>query len=154
MKFKAEGIGVDSGCIIVCDLDYLKKLKQGYCNKEIELFGKIFTVPKGKYKVDYRIPDCSQSEYGDDIDDNNFDDICSGENEPLDIKSGKLVVIDPCYTIGKDKDGEHIDDNWQSWLVDTNYGHEIPHGKGFIIDSMGGDGCYEVELELKKIIKI
>jgi hypothetical protein len=151
MKFNATDIGVDSGCIIVCDLDYLKRLKQGYCNKELKRLGKTFTVPNGKYKISYRIPNFSQSEYGDDLDDN-FDDICSGENETLEIKSGKLVVIDPCYIIGKDKNGEYIDDNWQDWLNDTDFGHEIPDGKGFIIDSMGGDGCYEVELVLSSKI--
>jgi len=149
MKFKATDIGVDSGCIIVCDLDYLKRLKQGYCSKEIKRLGKTFVVPNGTYMVSYRISLVEESE--EDRSGYN-DDVCSGENESLVIKSGKLVVINPCYTIGKDKNGEHIDDNWQDWLGDTNYGHEIPHGKGFIIDSMGGDGCYEVDLALKRAI--
>lgn len=146
MKITANDINVDSGCILVCDLDYIKEFN--YCKSEIKRLGKTFDIPKGQYKVDYRLPNIFEDEEGVKRED---DDICSGRNETLNITSGKLVVIDPCYTIGKDSNGDEIGDEWGDWLNKTNYGHGIPDNKGFIIDNMGGDGCFVVEIELTPI---
>ena len=130
MKIKAEGVGVDSGMIMVADINYLKGIK--HSKKELKMFGKIFDIPNGRYKVSYHIPESWNGK---------IDAL-----EELEVAGGKIFIIDPCYTIGKPK---HED--WIAWLNKTDYGKNLRSDKSFIIDSMGGDGEYVIELDLEKI---
>lgn len=66
-----------------------------------------------------------------------------------------MIIVDPCYVIGQ---ATHKD--WCKWLDDNiqdknnnNSKIVINSGDGFIIQEMGGDGCYKVELNLKKVSK-
>lgn len=121
MKLKVENIGVDAGMIMICDKIYYRYRD--------ELLGQVIKVPNGRYKVNWRIRDT----WNGDI---------KGRNEDLDVISGEIMVSDPCY---------QIDDNeWQDWLDKTDFGNDTREGT-FIIDSMGGDGSYDLELKLEKI---
>lgn len=135
MFLKANGIGVDSGMIIVADKSYFSKTRDSF--KDVKKMGKVLEIPKGKYKVEYIIP----------LDDDGDSDtrICEGV-ETLEVTTGEIVVIDPCYVIG-----EKSGDGWMKWLNETEYGSDINSSKAFGIDSMGGDGCYEVHLNFVEI---
>jgi hypothetical protein len=128
MKKTVSNVCVDAGMIMVGDLDYLKTVDK---KAEPVTLGKILNVSNGKYQIDWRI---KQSWNGD----------ISG-SEQITIKSGKLFICDPCYIIGT------THDEWLSWLDKTDYGKNIDNDSVFIIDEMGGDGCYKVELDLEKI---
>jgi len=123
MKAVVKGIGVDAGLIMVCDISYLRESKD---SQDMSL-GKVIEVPNGKYRVHYEIPET----YNGDV---------SGDEE-LTVTSGKVLIIDPCYVIGK-----LVEDGWGDWLVANDYGNNVCSEKVFMIDSMGGDGCYEVRL--------
>jgi len=138
MRIEAEGIGVDAGIIIVCDIDYLKDLeRQGYTIAwdEIKRLGKQFKVKSDLYSIGWHIEDT-------------WNGPISGVTT-IDITGEAIVVIDPCYCIGGD---DH--DQWMKWL-DENFDRDNPSfpftsntTKAIILDEMGGDGCYKVELDL------
>lgn len=127
MLLEAKGICVDSGMIVVSDLinfrPYLNQKKQR--SRNIGLL-KLFKIPKGKYFVDWRIK-------------NSHNGTIEGA-ECLVIKSGKVVITDPCYLVASDK--------WDLWMDNTNMGERNPGA--FVLNEMGGDGCYNVELKLEK----
>lgn len=126
MKKIANNIGVDAGMIMVGDLDYLKEVDKKAEPTDNGL-GKILNVPNGTYKIHWRI----RKTYNGDIQ----------GTETIVIESGKLFICDPCYIIGSTHDG------WMNWLNENDYGNNIDHAGVFIIDQMGGDGCYKVELD-------
>ena len=128
MQRTVNGIGVDAGMIIVMDENYLKTVKHDLAQLNL---GKVIKVPNGNYKVGWRIRD---SWHGD----------INGE-ETLKVTSGKIIVIDPCYVIGKP---DHTD--WMAWLNATEYGEALNSDQAFTIYSMGGDGEYKVELNFDK----
>lgn len=147
MKLVAENIGVDAGMIMVADMDYAKTVSEfGFCMDKVRDLGQILEVPNGKYRVHYRLPDEFE---GDDEEMEEYD-ICSGIEE-LTVTGGKIFVCDPCYPIGKDDSGNYKGDSWGDWLGHTEFGDNLKTDKAFIISSMGGDGCYKVELELVQI---
>jgi hypothetical protein len=119
----ANNIDVDAGMILVGCSDYLKDVPTEDHPKNT---GKILEVPNKIYTVNWRIRDT----WNGDI---------RGSAEIM-VRSGKIFVSDPCYFIA--------DEEWQTWLDDTDYGRDLKSDKVFMIDDMGGDGCYEVELEL------
>jgi len=123
----AKDIGVDSGMIMVADLTYLDQFKDR--GDPAVDGGKVIKVSKGVHKVKWAI----KNTHNGDI---------KGEEE-LNVSSGKIFVCDPCYIIGHSKH-----ENWRSWLNETDYGEDIQTNNAFIIDSMGGDGEYKVELRL------
>lgn len=130
MKAVVRCIGVDAGMIIVADIGYLRKDK----DSQDTSLGKVIEVPNGNYRVHYEIPETYNG------------DVCGIEE--LTVTSGKVLIIDPCYVIGKlvkDRDG------WGDWLVATDYGNTLGSKKAFMIDSMGGDGCYEVRLNFVEV---
>ena len=123
-NFVAKNIGVDSGVILLSDEDFYGKEHQ-----QIEKrFQKVFKVARGKYKVDWKINNTMMGDL-------------EGFGE-VNITSGKLVVSDPCYIVPEEK--------WDGILKDTNYFQKETEGT-MVLDSMGGDGCYTVELVLEKI---
>ncbi len=123
--FVARNIGVDSGTILLADKDFY-----GSDHEEIgKKFQKVFLVEPGTYKVKW-----------------NIDDTCDGDVEGEDvvnITSGKLVVSDPCYIIPTDEE-------WDKLLETTNYFKKEPKGT-VVLDSMGGDGIYMVEMVLERV---
>lgn len=129
MKYTVTGIGVDAGMIIVADMDYLNRVPSPE-KKEIKRLGKVIQVPNGSYKVNWFIPDTGNGDI-------------SGQQE-LEVTSGKVMVIDPCYCIGKEGN------DWGDWLDATDFGANVNDDQAFIIDEMGGDGEYEVELNFIK----
>jgi len=142
-KLMAKDISVDAGMIMVGDIDYLKD-HPSRSNPKTE--GIIFKgIPKGKYTVSWSIPDT----YNGDI---------TGHNETLIVTSGTIFVCDPCYIIGEKDDktvkqAKKSTDAWLEWLKKTDCGRDINDDRVFIIDEMGGDGCYEVHLELTPLEK-
>lgn len=137
MKIVADNIGVDAGLIMVADVSYAKDVKKfGFCQKELKRLGKIFKVPNGRYNVSWSIEDT-------------YNGAIEGTAE-ITVEGGAIFVCDPCYPIGKDTKGNHTD-GWGKWLDNTDFGNELHSDKCFIIDKMGGDGVYKVELILNKI---
>lgn len=134
MNFTVKNIGVDSGTIMVADMDYLDVVPSPDA-EEIRQCGKIFEVPNGQYNVSYVLP----ADY-----DNEEEIICEGEGK-LTVTSGKIFVCDPCYCIGR------VNNEWDKYLNDTDCLDNLNTDKAFIIDKMGGDGEYEVILTLEKI---
>ena len=128
MNLIAKNIGVDAGMIIVADINY-KHLE--LTDENLKL-GVVKKVPNGRYKVHYSIKDT-------------WNGPVEGDEELL-VTSSKIVIIDPCYIIGTKNH-----DDWLAWLDKTNYGQELDSEQAFIIDSMGGDGVYNVHLSLKEI---
>jgi len=137
MKIVATGIGVDAGMIIVADMDYLKTVKSPNV-AELERLGEIFEVPNGKYKVSWEIPN---SDYGGE-EDNEM--ICEGDGA-IEVTSGKIFVCDPCYCIATEGG------DWGEWLNENHFGDTLDNDNAFIINSMGGDGCYEVRFNLARL---
>ena len=84
------------------------------------------TVPKGTYQVTWTIP---ASWHGP-----------QSGSTTLEVPSGTIVVSDPCYIME--------DDDWDEWLELTDSGTSLKATNAFVIDSMGGDGCYTVKLNL------
>jgi len=122
--FVARNIGVDSGTIFLADKNFY-----GFGRKLIgKKYQKVFTVEPGNYKVQWKIKTL-------------FDGYVDGVGE-VNITSGKLVVSDPCYIVPEDK--------WDKLLEDTNYFKNEPDGT-IVLDKMGGDGIYNVEMVLEKI---
>ena len=137
LTMTAESIGVDAGLIIVADIGYAKDVKKfGFCRAELKRLGEIFKVPNGHYNVSYGIADT-------------WNGPVSG-SAVIKVTGGAIFVCDPCYPIGKDAKGKHTD-GWGQWLSDTEFGENLHTDKAFTISSMGGDGCYNVELVLEKI---
>jgi len=121
-KIIVENVGVDAGLIMVADKDYYKKYKDVFDQK----FSHQFDIDKGEYKVNWRIK-------------KSWNGSIQGTGE-VNITSGVLYVSDPCY----------IAEDWGKWLKDTNVGDIEPNGT-LLIDKMGGDGVYKVELTFEKI---
>lgn len=121
----ANDISVDAGLILISDDTFYEK----YNGSIREDCCKIVEIENGKYSLDWNIDDT----YAGDI---------SGENEIIEITSGRIIISDPCY---------HFDnENWDKILDDYDFLSITPEGC-FIIDEMGGDGTYKVELRLRKI---
>lgn len=122
MRTKVEGVGVDAGIIMICDKNYYDKY-EGELDSRLS---KIVSLKPGSYNIKWKIPD--------------------SWNGPLEgsgivnVDSGSLVVSDPCYCIK--------DELWMEWLDIVKYAKEPEEGT-IIIDSMGGDGRYEVRLEIQ-----
>ena len=123
--FVAKNIGVDSGTILLSDIDFYGADK----NLIGKRFQKVFCVEPGNYKVQWRIKTL-------------FDGYVDGVGE-VNIISGKLIVSDPCYII--------TDDNkWNEFLESTDYFKNVPEGT-VVLNSMGGDGIYDVKMILEKV---
>jgi len=120
----AKNIGVDSGTILLSDKDFYGKDHQPIGKK----FQKVFKVDPGRYKVLWNI-------------DNTFDGKIEGEGV-IDITLGKLVVSDPCYIVAEDK--------WDDLLETTDYFKNVPVGT-IVLDQMGVDGIYDVEMVLERV---
>lgn len=136
----AYNIGVDAGMIMVFDPSYLDQYKfADIMSAKNAGLGKMIKVPNGSYEVSWRI----RNTWNGNI--NGFDN--------LKVVSGKVYVCDPCYVLQKAKQEE-----WEKWLHDNLQDKTDPNSPvipnsplAFMIQSMGGDGCYTVEMTFNKI---
>ena len=123
MKKLVKDVGVDAGMIMISDIDHYKKYeKRSYIDSNIS---KIIKIKPGTYRINWNI-------------DNTWNGDISGSGI-VKIESGEMIISDPCYCI--------YDNNWDKWLEDTNYG-KIEPDNSIIIDQMGGDGSYDINLDM------
>ena len=137
-------VGVDAGMIIIADSNIIQK------NKDREQEEKhIFKLPNGTYNVIYEISHTWTGRYR--------------SYGKLIVTSGKVVVTDPCYIIGRLSENEEPD-LWIEWLrkvyanwdiVVKNHNESLYLNQAYldnqgiiIIDTMGGDGEYTVNLSI------
>jgi hypothetical protein len=126
-KMTVQEVGVDAGLIIISDLDWFKN-KPGY--KFEERLSYIYDIEPGDYHVDWKINETWNGKVkGSGI---------------LKVTSGKIVVSDPCYLI------DHEANHWGDILDETDFFQTAPEGM-VVLDKMGGDGCYDVDIKLKKL---
>ncbi len=127
--FCISNVGVDAGLIMICDEKYYdewgSKINYNKNSYGVVCSQKIIVEP-GIYNVRWSI-------------DNTWNGEINGKGT-VKTDSGIIVISDPCYCIR----------DWDKWLEDTNLGNEVSENV-VLIDEMGGDGCYEVNLELIKI---
>lgn len=122
MKFEFDQVGVDSGTIMICDEEYYKK----YGYKFDKKISHKKEVPPGSYLCHWNIPDSWNGKVGGD--------------GILEVTSGTIIVSDPCYCV----------DQWDKLLNDSNMLENPPDGT-LVLDSMGGDGVYIVEVSLQPV---
>jgi hypothetical protein len=120
-KLIARGIGVDSGMMLISDLAYYEKDHEPIGKR----FQEVFDVAPGHYKINWKIK-------------NTFDGAVSGSGV-VHITSGKLVVSDPCYIIHEDK--------WLAFCEEVEKNKRLKNA--VLLDSMGGDGIYDVEIKIE-----
>jgi hypothetical protein len=124
MNFQFNGVGVDSGTIMICDEDYYKK----YGHKFDDRLSFKREVPNGRYRCFWSIPETWNG------------DVKGGGI--LEVTSGTVIVSDPCYCI---EDG-----NWDRVIRETDCLEKLPEGV-LLLDKMGGDGEYDVKVSLELI---
>lgn len=121
--FIVKNIGVDAGLILVSDKDFYKKYNgeiNNYLCKKIK-------IEKGEYEVNWRIP-------------KTWNGNVNGSGI-LKVTSGEVIISDPCY---------HFNDSqWDKLLDIYDFFNTDPDGC-LVLQSMGGDGEYNVYLNLKK----
>ena len=131
MNRSIKGVCVDAGMIIVADMDYFKQFSSLQLDTSLS---HIIAVPVGTYDVDWAMP----KTYRGDV---------SGKGI-LKVTSGRVVVSDPCYLI-------KLQDEWVGWLDSVYVGDEKKaHNGTLILDSMGGDGVWDVFLSLTAHAKV
>lgn len=122
-KLITKGIGVDSAMILISDLDYYGKDHEPIEEK----FQEIFDVAPGHYKINWKIKNTREG--------------TARGNGVINIASGKLVVSDPCYIINENK--------WLAFCEEVEKNKHVENA--VLLDSMGGDGIYDVEIRIELI---
>lgn len=122
---ECSDVPVDAGLILISDEKFYEKYEGSF--EEDNWLMQRFDVEPGVFKCKWNIP-------------NTWNGDVEGEGL-LEITSGKMIVSDPCYL---------IDDMWDKVLDDTDYFHNEPDGT-VVLNKMGGDGCYNVTIELEKV---
>lgn len=124
----AKNISVDSGMILISDKSFYDNY-HGVINRED--LCKRFKIKNGNYKVFWHILDTWNGDVeGDGI---------------LTVNSEELIVSDPCYHIQGESNSE-----WERVLKETNYFNDKVDGC-VVLDKMGGDGCFDIHLNLELI---
>ena len=118
-------VGVDAGLIMIADEDFFKSLSS---YKFESGNSRIFSLEPGNYHTEWSIDDT----YNGDV---------SGDGL-LKVTSGRVIVSDPCYLVD-----DH--DEWIKLLDKYDFFNTVPEGT-LVLDSMGGDGCYDVEVSFRK----
>lgn len=121
-SMRFTNIGVDAGIIMICDEDYYRK----YGLKFDSNLSKKRKIKPGRYDCWWSIKKTWNGEVsGDGI---------------LEITSGNMIVSDPCYCI----------EDWSRFLNNTNMTNNPEQGT-IVLDKMGGDGTYTVNIELEEL---
>ena len=126
IRLTAKNIEVDSGTILITDKGNFQ-IEPSFVPASV-----VFDVPLGKYDVEWHMPDT----YNGDV---------SGQGE-LTIKTGKMIVIDPCYLHELSQPHE----KWLALLKRTKY-FKHPPENWIILDKHGGDGSFIVHIVLRRI---
>jgi hypothetical protein len=116
-------VPVDSGSILVADMEFFRMYGCRKPLKKLDEFTPRIKVEKGLYDMKWNI-------------DETWNGDVKGSGSLL-VTSGDVMVCDPCYLIR--------DDLWDVYLKNTYYGF-LPHPGTVTLDKMGGDGTYEVFL--------
>ncbi len=124
----ARDICVDSGTILISDESFYKKWNGEVLDENKELFKK-YKLENGQYKIEWNI-------------NRTWNGNISGEGF-INIDSGIVIISDPCYHFKNH-------DDWMKLLNSTDYLTSIPEGS-VILDSMGGDGTYNVHINFRKM---
>ena len=124
----ACNIGVDSGTILVADSDFYKSINN--CQRDIDDadYYEVRNIDTGIYEIKCQIDETWNGLYK----------ACGR----IIVTSGKLVISDPCYIVE--------DDLWDDLLIKTGYLSFLFNGT-LLLDGMGGDGSYDVDIDLKKV---
>ena len=101
-------VNTKSGLVLVADIDYFPA---GASSVPVLQYGEILQLPKGQYKVQWKIDDTIAGE------------ICC--EDKLEISGGMVVIIDPQYVVENQQ--------LQKWLD----GEKLKHDKAFLIPSFG-----------------
>lgn len=123
-NLRIKGVPVDSGLIVIADKDHYKDYNPNFKISSYLFLKKTFAP--GTYKIKAVI---NKSWNGRVI-----------KESTVEITSGTLYVCDPCYLIQK---VNTLD--WAEYFENYKSGK---HNDVLILDSMGGDGLYDVELEI------
>ena len=124
----ARDISVDSGTILISDKSFYEKWNGKVLDKNNELFKK-FELENGQYQIEWEI-------------DETWNGNVSGDGY-INIDSGIVIISDPCYHFKNH-------DDWMKLLNSTDYLASMPEGV-MILDSMGGDGTYNVHINFRKM---
>jgi hypothetical protein len=127
MNYQFRGVGVDAGIIMICDEEYYKKYGYKF-DKKLSFKRK---VPNGRYNCKWSIP-------------NTWNGSVEGDGV-LEVTSGTIIVSDPCYLIQDEGNSQAA---WDKFLNDTEFGSNPAEGT-LILDKMGGDGDYTVNVSLQ-----
>ena len=119
MEKLISSVGVDSGIIMISDRDYYNKY-----NGKVDKIARSISLKPGSYNVKWKILET-------------WNGPIEGEGT-VELTSGKMIISDPCY---------NINNEWDKWLKETDYGKNCGYGV-ILIDKMGGDGTYEVLLNI------
>jgi hypothetical protein len=126
----AKNISVDAGLIMITDPSFYKKW-DGTISDDKYLY-KTYKVKNGDYKVHWSIK-------------NTWNGPVEGDGI-LKITSGIMMVSDPCYHF-HEHNGKDV---WMDLLNATNYLNDEQDGC-VTLDKMGGDGGYDVRIEMEEI---
>lgn len=129
IKLQANNICVDAGLIILCDEAWLENNYSDVVPEQ-DLYSR-FDIEPGEYNISVYIEHTWEGEI------NDFG--------VVEITSGTMIVTDPCYWYD-----DHT--KWTRILDETDYfENEIPGI--MVVNSMGGDGVYDLSLVLTKCLK-
>jgi hypothetical protein len=126
-----DGVGVDSGMIVVADASKIEKDKYSAL---------IQSVPNGNYKIKVTVYDT-------------WNGTVKTEGI-LKVTSGEMVVTDPSYIIDKDWKGYlgKVYTDWNAKKFKGIKNKKFLNTEGITIaDNMGGDGEYKVRVESKRL---
>lgn len=150
LSFEVNGVGVDAGLIMIWDEDRFKDYDYQYKEKgeyhDCILSHKL-KIPKGEYRCVCKIED---------IEDRMHHDYIEIERTSiLKVTSGNVIVSDPCYCIGVTRHTEIASDidYWIKFLRENDNilkGEEKENGY-LLMGSFGGDGVYDLTLELQRM---
>jgi hypothetical protein len=120
-----EKVPVDSGIILIADVDFFRQYKSYEFDEKL---GQFILLSNGDYDVSWKIKNTCNGNVG--------------GNGKLKVTSQNVIVSDPCYHI-KDKDV------WDEILNDTYYFKSVEGA--VVLDKMGGDGRYDVQVVFTKL---
>ena len=132
MSYRFDEVPVDSGIIVIADKDYYKP----YGPKEAPAYEEKLEV--GEYAARWEMPETWNGKV-------------SGKGS-LSITSGILWVSDPCYIIAHDKWEDYLK-KW-IWPKKGKAGHHVPNEGVLVLDKHGGDGSFQVLLNLTPVMPL
>ncbi len=125
ITYDIKKVYVDAGAILICD----EKFYQKYDYKFDESSSHKIELPNGMYKCHWYI---DREIYGDGY---------------LKVESGVVIISDPCYCVDRKRGA------WDRVLDDMDFLQYEPDGT-VLLNTMGGDGCYNVKIKMYKIERV